>query len=731
MSVRSQIGRGAEPEPAAAAASGLARILRPQSVAIVGASQRPGSIGAAIVENLQNAGFTGALYPVNPNNERIGELRCYPSLQAIGAAVDLAVVAVPAAAVEAAVQDAAAARVGGLVIISSGFAEASPEGRARERRITAIARSAGVRLVGPNCVGVINTDPAVRLHATFTPQWPAAGNIGILSQSGALGVVILNHARSLNLGVSSFVSVGNKADVSGNDLLEYWRDDPATRVIALYLESFGNPRKFARLAPEVVRRKPIVAIKSGRSAAGKRAASSHSAALASLDVAVDALFEQAGVIRTQTFEDLFDVVSLLSTQPLPAGPRVGVVTNAGGPGILLADACEAQGLKLPVLAAETISKLGRLLPPHAGLANPIDLVGTDSAEVFERAMEVVGNDPSVDSLVVIFITPLPTSQPERVAAGIARGAGLVPAHKPVLCVFLASKGAPDVLRSGPRGPLPSYVYPENAALALAAAHRYHCWREQPVGRRFRFDDAAAAAIRAIIDRAVRDALPSRWLTTPELNDLLAAAGVRTVASRACLPAEAAPAAATLGYPLVAKAIAPGLLHKSDAGGVILGLEDERDVHEAVETLSSRMQRAGHILEGVLLQRQESRGIEAMVGVTTDPTFGPLVVCGIGGVQVELMKDAAFRLTPVSDAEAGEMIDSLRMAPLLAGYRGAPPGDRPALIELIQRISALTELAPEIREMDLNPVKVLPPGEGVVVLDGRVRIGPAATASAMR
>jgi len=584
-----------------------------------------------------------------------------------------------------------------------------------------LARASGMRLVGPNCMGVLNTDPAVRMHATFAPLQPTAGNVGFLSQSGALGLAVLDYAQKLNIGLSTFVSVGNKADVSGNDLLSYWREDPHTDVIGLYLESFGNPRRFARLAPAVARRKPIVAVKAGRSAAGSRAASSHSASLACLDVAVDALFEQAGVIRTETLEDLFDVVALLATQPVPAGPRVAVVTNAGGPGILLADACEARGLLLPELAPETTTRLRAFLPATASVRNPVDLIASASPEAFERALEVVGADPNVDALVAIYVPPLAINT-EEVAEAIARGAGQVPAGKPVATVFLSSKGAPPSIACGPRGKLPSYSFPENAARALAAAVKYGRWKARPPGTAVALDPAACEKARQVVERALAAGESPRWLEPADVEAVLTAAGIPLAQSKIVPPEEAAASSEAMGYPLVAKAVAPGLLHKSDVGGVILGLDSKAATAAAVKTLRERLARVGKDLHAVQLQREVRRGIEALVGVVSDPTFGPLVVCGLGGVQVELLRDASFRMPPVTDLDAAEMLDRLRLKPLLEGYRGAPAGDRDALLTLVQRVSALVEAVPELREMDLNPVKVLPPGQGVVVVDARIRVG---------
>jgi acetyl coenzyme A synthetase (ADP forming)-like protein len=715
--------RAADRRASQAAAASVRAFMAPRSVAVVGASRREGSIGHAVIRNLVDHGFQGGLFPVNPNATEVAGLPCWPSVRALPAPVDLCVIAVPAPLVEAAVTECAESGAHGVVVLTAGFAETSAEGAAAQGRLRDIARQSGLRLVGPNCMGVVNTDPTVRLAGTFAPVFPPAGNVGILSQSGALGLAVLDYAAQLNIGVSTFVSVGNKADVSGNDLLAYWKDDPRTDVIALYLESFGNPIKFARLAPEVARRKPIVAVKSGRSASGRRAAESHSAALGSLDVAVDALFEQAGVIRTDTLEDLFDVVALLATQPVPRGPRVGVVTNGGGPGILLADACEARGLALPTLAPATMAELRRFLPPHAAVKNPVDLIAGATPQDFRRAMGVVGRDPNVDAVVAIFVPPL-VADAEDVACGIAAGAGEVPAEKPVLTVFLSSKGAPEVLAGGPRGRLPSYSFPENAARALAAAHAYGEWRERPPDSPLRLEGAQRAAVRRIFEQSQASLDPGGWMSATGAAELVQAAGIRIAEARVVPVHEAAQAAEALGFPVVLKAVAPGLVHKSDVGGVVLSLASPVDVASAASALGARLEKHGYPLERVLVQEEVRGGLEALVGVVVDPTFGPLVVCGLGGVQAELLRDVSFHLTPVGPTAAADMIGRLRLSALLDGYRGAPAGDRAALADVIQRVAALVEAVPEIRELDLNPVKVMGPGEGVVVVDARVRLEPA-------
>ena len=706
-----------------AAATSLRAVFAPASVAVVGASRRRDTIGHAILDNLIKDGFTGPIYPVNPGAQEIAGRRCYPSLEAIDAPVDLAIVAVPAPAVEAVVQQCAAARVRSVVIISAGFADASAGGRDAEHRLREIARAGGMRLVGPNCMGVLSTDPAVRLNATFSPLSPPAGNVSMATQSGALGLAMIDYARSLELGIADFASIGNKADVSVNDLLSYWHDDPRTRVIALYLESFGNPRAFARLAPEVARQRPIVAVKSGRSAAGNRAAASHSAALASLDVGIDALFAQTGVIRTDTLEQLFDVVALLSSQPVPAGPRVGVVTNAWGPGILLADACEAHGLTLSALEPATRDALRALLPAEASVANPVDIIASASPAQYEAAIELVGRDPNVDAVIAIYV-PVLVTEPEEVAAGIARGAAAVPADKPIATVFLSSKGTPAVLARGPRGAIPSYSFPENAAMALAAAARYATWRNRPTGSVLALAPAQAQAIRARV-RGWRAAHPAGgWLPFDEITALLELAGVPLAAHRTTAPSgsAAAVAAAELGFPVVVKAIAPGLVHKTDAGGVALGLADAGAVIAAAEAMRARFADRGVTLEGFVVQRQIAPGVEALVGVTTDPSLGPLVVAGIGGVAALLYKDVAFRVTPVTDVDAVELLGQLRGRALFDGFRGAPPADRAALLDVVRRVSALVELVPELAELDLNPVVVHE--RGAVAVDARARFAHA-------
>lgn len=703
-----------------AAARSVEPIFKPRSIAVIGASREENSVGNSVVKNLQASGFTGPVHPVNPKADEILGLKCYPDVLSIGEPPELAVITVPAKLVEKVLAQCSEAGVRAVVVITAGFAEVG--GKEAETRLRRLVRESGMRMVGPNCLGVLNTNPDVKMNATFTSLWPPNGNIGFLSQSGALGIAILDYARNTNLGISQFISVGNKADVSGNDLISFWSEDEDTDVIVLYLESFGNPRKFARLAPEIARRKPIIAVKAGRTQAGTRAASSHSAALASLDVAVDALFEQAGIIRTDTMKQLFDVAGFLSNQPVPKGGRIGVVTNAGGPGILLADACEGMGLELPTLSEHTVARLREFALAEAALGNPVDLVASAPPAHFEKAIEIVGADPGVDALVALYIPTAVTSS-EDAARALAKGIGKLPKDIPASVVFIRTGGAPEELHGGPRGRLPVYGFPEDAARVLWHARRYGAWREKPRGEFFEISAFEKSAIRSIVDRVLEGRGEPLWVGHEDLMAMLKVVGIHVAEAEELAPDQAPEAAGRLGYPLVAKAVAPGIVHKSDVGGIILGLNTKDAVKEAVKTLRERMERADSTLEAVLLQRQVKGGQETLVGVTSDPTFGPLIVVGMGGVLVELLKDTAFRLPPVSDLDAREMLEELRSAPLLEGYRGAPAADKEALIELITRLSALVQVIPELREMDLNPVKVLEPGEGAIVVDARMRLEP--------
>jgi len=716
------LGRFDQREEQAAAAA-LRRVLAPRSVAVVGASRRRGTVGGELFHNLLTAGFTGPVYPVNPNAGVVQSVAAHPTVTKVPGPVDLAVLAVPADQVVQVARECAAKGVRALVVLSAGFAESGPQGVERQHALLEVCRQAGMRLVGPNCLGVINTDPAVRLDATFGPTLPTPGRVGFLSQSGALGLAIVDYANQLGLGLSSFLSVGNKADISGNDLLGYWHDDPGTDLVLLYLESFGNPRKFARFARRLARTKPIIAVKAGRSVAGARATSSHTGALlAASDVPVDALFRQAGVIRTDTLSELFDVAKLLAAQPAPHGRRVAIVTNAGGPGILCADACEAAGLQVPAFSEELRSRLAAVLPAEAAAGNPVDLLAAAPPERYLQAIELVASSGEADAVIVIHIPPLAGEHAtDQIAAAIRHAAQQAPAATTLLAVLMSSAGVPADLRAGPRQ-VPCYGFPEEAARALAHAAGRGQWLRQPEGHLpelpgIRRDEAAAVLAETL-------ATGPRWLTVEEATRLLSCYGLPL--ADWCLARtaeEAAKLAQRLGGPVALKAIAPGLLHKTEAGAVRLNLRGPKTVTQAATDLAAALTAAGHPPEGFLVQRMATGVAELLVGIVHDATFGPVVACGAGGTSAELLGDVAVRLAPLTDRDAHQLLRSLKTFPLLDGWRGAPKADQAALEDLLLRIGLLADQHPEIAELDCNPVLAGP--DGAVIVDVRIRVEPSA------
>jgi acetate---CoA ligase (ADP-forming) len=705
-----------------AAIAALERFLKPRTIAVIGASRRRATVGGEILHNIISAGFAGAVYPVNSAARSVQSLRAYPSVGEVPDEVDLAVVVVPAPQVAGVARECAAAGVRALLVISAGFAELGREGVRRQGELVAVCRDAGMRLIGPNCLGVLNTAADVRLDATFAARSPRRGMVGFLSQSGGLGIAMIDAAERLGLGLSSFVSVGNKADISGNDLLQYWEGDPETRVALLYLESFGNPRRFARIARRVSAVKPIVAIKSGRSPAGARAGASHTGALVSAsDVTVDALFGQAGVIRTDTMAELFGVASLLVSQPPPEGSRVAIVTNAGGPGILCADACEAGGLEVAKLPAKVRQRLARLLPAEASFANPIDMLATCSAESYRDTIQALVQNEACDAIIAIFVPPLVT-EPREVAHEIhAAALDSGSARRPtVAAVFMSGDAPPGELASGSLR-IPSFEFPEDAARALAHAARWAHWRRRPKGRVVQPSGCRPVEAAAIVARNLTAG--EEWLATGDLLALLDCYGLPLIATRAVhSPDDAAAAAGELELPVALKAIAPGLIHKSDAGGVLLGLHDAAAVRAGARRMQKTLAAAGYELQGLVVQPMADPGVELLVGVVHDASFGPVIACGAGGTSAELLRDVAVRITPLTDVDAKEMLRSLKTFPLLDGFRGAPPCDVAAVEDVLLRLGALVEAHPEVAELDANPVVARP--EGALIIDARVRLSAA-------
>jgi acetyl coenzyme A synthetase (ADP forming)-like protein len=682
---------------------GLDKLFRPRSVAVIGASRRPGSIGWQVLHNLITGGFEGKVFPVNPHAQVLHSIKCHRSVTAIEDPVDLAVITVPKALVSRTLAQCVKKRVGAVVVITAGFKETGPEGAKLERQLLALARKHGMRMVGPNCMGIQNAQAGVRLNASFARTFPKDGPVAFVSQSGAMGEAILTHADHIHLGVAMFVSMGNRADVSANDLIEYWGREAGIRCLLLYLESFGNPRNFVPIARRVSREKAIVTVKAGRSSAGARAAGSHTGALAGADVAADALLKDCGVQRVDSVEELFDVGLALAKLPLPAGKRVAVLTNAGGPAILATDALVGSGLDIAQLSPATGAKLRKILVPEASLANPVDMVAGATAADYHAALGVLLQDPGVDSVVVIFVPPI-THEPVAVARSVfeaARGSS-----KPVVSCFMAREEILEAISRGAQQDwVPVYLYPESAVRALAALEERRRILARPAGRvrRFRVDRAAA-----------KRALRPGWLGVKARRALSAAYGLPVVpGGLARTPAEAVAIAASVGYPVVAKLSAPSVVHKSEVGGVILDLKDEWAVRGAFEKLRHPD------AEGVNVQKMMRGGREVVLGLVSDPAYGPVLMFGLGGLYVEVLKDVSFAVCPVSDVRARELLREIRGWPILAGVRGQAGIDEEALVDAIQRLSQLALEHPEIAELEINPLLAFP--EGVCAVDMRCRV----------
>jgi acetate---CoA ligase (ADP-forming) len=688
-----------------AVTASLAPFFAPRTVAVIGASTKRGSIGGELFRNILDSDFDGVVYPVNPKAPSVAGVKAYASVADIPDPVDLAVFCVPGASVLDEAEAAMRKGTRALCVISAGFAETGVDGVRRQEELLARVRAHGARLIGPNCLGIFVAGPG--LNATFAPHNFPGGNIGFSSQSGALGLAVLERGATRGLGLSAFVSVGNKADVSSNDLLEYWEDDPATDLILLYLESFGNPRKFARLARRVARKKPILAMKGGRTTAGQRAAGSHTAALAGSSAAVEALFRQAGVIQADSLEELADAAVLLSSQPLPRGRRVALLTNAGGLGILCADACAAAGLELPPLSEETRARLAGVLPREASLANPVDMLGSAVGSTYEAVLPTVLADPGVDAVIVLFVPPV-VAGAEEVAEAVVKGVRSAPdTGKPVLAAFVSAEGIPGCLLR-PGSGVAAFEYPESAARALAhAVHRAE-WLRRPAGGAPALAGVDRPAAQALVDRVLA-ASTDVWLDARQVRELLGAYGIPLVDERVARSAdEAVGAARELGLPVVVKSAVPGA-HKTETGGIALDLATEEDVRAAVERIGVR----------VVIQPMIQGGAELLAGVVQDPTFGPLVAFGPGGVFAELIGEAQFRIAPLTLADAEDLVLTGKAGKLAAGFRGKPSADAAALVDLVIRLARLADEVPEVAELDLNPVLGLP--EGCVAVDARVRL----------
>ena len=699
----------------------LDEVFRPASVAVIGASNRPGRVGTSLFRNILAAGYQGVAYPVNPSWKSVSGVRCYPDIRSLPEAPELGVVIVPAPQVADVVDQLGEVGAKGVVVISAGFREVGEAGAALEAEVVRRAARHRMSVIGPNCFGVFNTDPKVSLNATFSESLPPSGNIAFVSQSGALGAGILRYAASEKIGFSRFVSVGNRAGVDENDLLHALRKDPATDVILLYVESLANGRRFLESAREVTEEKPILVIKSGRTSAGESAAKSHTGSLAQSgrDQLYDSLFAQSGVQRVDTLGEMFRVARMFSSGLSMDGPRLAILTNSGGPGIVAADAAVRNGLELPRLPDATRDLIAPRLPTIAAVANPLDMTADIGADAYRETLTTLLQAPNLDAALVI-ATPTGTMTGDTVVQAILAARGVV--KKPVVaCLFGLTDLSSEAKALESQG-VPCYTFPEEAIEGLAALARFRAWRMRPrtTVRHFSVDHARIRDVLARVHGPEPTVLPEY-----AARDLLTAYGIPFPAVALARNAEqAAEAADRIGYPVVLKVASPDISHKTDVGGVALGLNDATAVRAAVARMEARIHQALPTarIEGFEVEMQIPSGKEVIIGIQRDPSFGPIVVFGMGGIYVETLRDVTFRLAPLKTLSAQHMVEAVRGFPLLKGVRGELPSDLDALAEVLERVSQLAVERPEVLELDINPLIVRPAGQGAVAVDARVVLG---------
>jgi len=694
-------------------------IMSPKSIAVVGATNRPGSVGHAVFNNLLTGGYTGVLYPVNPTQRSVNSVKAYPSLYEIPDEVDLAVLIVPAPLVRKVVEEAAAKMVRGVVIITAGFKEVGGNGVALEKELRTIVHDHGIRMVGPNCLGVISTNPEVRMNASFAGQMPLAGNIAFISQSGAVCAAVLDFAKGRNIGFSRFVSFGNKADVNEIDLLRYLKDDPDTHVICMYLEDISNGREFIELCREITwtSKKPTFAVKSGRSVEGAKAAASHTGSLAGSDMAYDAIFLQSGIQRVEGIEELFHFAIAFSKQPAPKGRNIAIVTNAGGPGIMATDAAVRYGLSLAKLSTDTENKLKEQLPPTASVHNPVDIIGDARHERYEAAIRSVLEDPNVDGAIVI-LTPVALTdilETARIVPLVAEGI-----DKPILCSFMGIVDVSEGVRFLEDHGIPNFAFPEEAVRAMSSMVQFGQLLQLP-----RREVRRVAANRDFANQLIATCLKDTdevMLAQLDANEILQCYGFPTLKNRLVRSAdEIEESARAVGLPVAMKIMSPNIIHKFDAGGVKLKIDSVDAAKAAFDEIieNAKAYKADAKIDGVLMEKMARGGIEVILGATCDPRFGPICMFGLGGTFVEAIKDVSFRLAPMWEISVEIMIESIKTYKILKGVRGAPAADIPAIKDCMFRLSQLVTNHHEIKELDINPLIVYPEGEGCVVADSRI------------
>ncbi len=701
----------------------LDELFRPASVAVIGASNTPGKVGTSLFRNILQAGYRGVAYPVNPSWKSVSGVRCYPGVEDLPEAPDLGVVIVPAPAVPDVVDQLGKIGTRGLVIISAGFREVGGAGLALEQEVVRRAQRYSMSLVGPNCFGVLNTHPDVSLNATFSENLPTRGNIAFVSQSGALCAGILAYGVAERIGFSRFVSVGNRAGIDENDLLHSLGKDPATRVILLYVESLANGRKFLEAAREVTEQKPVLVIKSGRTAAGERAARSHTGSLAQSgrDQLYDALFEQSGVLRADTLGDLFRMAKIFASGLRLDGPRLAILTNSGGPGIVAADAAIRNGLELPAPSDSARAELALRLPKIAALSNPLDMTADVGADQYRETLRTLLANPEVDGALVI-ATPTGTMTGELVAQAIL-DAKRSSEKAVVACLFGLTDLSHEVEFLEGQG-VPTFTFPEEAIQGLGSLARFHAWRTRP-----RTEYRTFPVEEAVVRQTLAESQSAGVTVLPEYaaRSLLSAYGISfPKVVRVTRVDEAVRAADGIGYPVVLKVASPDISHKTDVGGVAVGIEDGEQLRGAWERMARSVKSAAPTarVEGFEVEAQIQGGKEVLVGVQRDPDFGPIVVFGMGGIYVEVLRDVTFRLAPVRPLSVQRMVESIKTFALLKGVRGEAPSDLDALEEAIERISQLATDLPQVVELDLNPLIVRPKGQGVVAVDARVVLAPS-------
>ncbi len=696
-------------------ATNLDCLFRPRSIAVVGASRNPHSIGYEIVANLVGQGFVGPVFPVNPKAKVVHSIPCYPTLEAIPEPIDLAIIVVPSVLVPKVVRSCAKKGVKGIVIISAGFREIGGKGTALEEEVIQICKKAGIRMIGPNCMGILNTEPETRMNASFAASVPIPGNIGFVSQSGALGEAILSDAREIGLGIRMFASVGNRADVGADDLCEYWANDPDVRLILLYLESFGEAEHFRRIAEELKCKKPIIAVKSGRTVSGARAAGSHTGSIAGEDKAVETFLFQTGVLRAESLREMFNLAGALLHQPIPQGDRVAVVTNAGGPGILATDALEGRRIPLATFKASTRKRLEAVLPSEATVQNPIDLIASAGPERYRKVLRAVVRDPGVDSLLVLFVSPVMIDA-EAVARAIleeTQGHG-----KPVVTCIMGKQRGDEAVELLKSAGIPVFSFPEEAADTISGLIRYRqmCARETGQPKTYRVQQKKA---KRVLAKAAVDA--DGWIEGAAVRQILAEYGIPFVPTITVdSPEDGVAAAHRVGFPVAAKAVGFGLVHKTDLGAVAVGLQNGDEVFEIIQKMKRRLGRKHPGLR-FEVQSMAKGHRELLLGFTRDPYFGPLFALGLGGVHVEVLKDVVVRLGPLRDVDPLQMMDGLRGKALLAPYRGAPGIDRGKVQEILLRLNQLAVDFPEFLECELNPLIAGQEGVPTVAVDARIRL----------